>query len=189
VTASDRDIICDVRHGDRDAFAALVHRYQNRLFGLLLMMVREPGGAEEITQDAFVRAYSHLDRFDDQQPFYPWLAAIAVRLAQNWWGRHGKTIRREGVSLDSAPEPASAAGALVALIADEGNRRLWHAVARLPAAERTAVVLYYRDEMPVRDVARVLGVTIGTIKTLLFRARRHLRRQLESGPMQEERST
>ena len=57
-------------------------RYQGRLFGLVLMMVREPAAAEEVTQDAFVRAYTHLDRYD-QRPFYPWLATIAVRLAQN----------------------------------------------------------------------------------------------------------
>ena len=71
------------------------------------------------------------------------------------------------------------ASALTALIADERSRRLWEAVAALSSGERTAVMLYYRDEMAVRDIARALGVTTGTIKTLLFRARRHLRERLE----------
>ena len=66
-------------------------RYQGRLFGLVLMMVRQPAGAEEVTQDAFVRAYTHLHHYDDQRPFYPWLASIAVRLAQNWLRQHGRT--------------------------------------------------------------------------------------------------
>jgi RNA polymerase sigma-70 factor (ECF subfamily) len=178
VTPSDGDVIRDVRVGSRDAFGQLVHRYQARLFGLVLMMVREPAGAEEVTQDTFVRAYTHLDGYDDRRPFYPWLASIAVRLAQNWLRRHGRTARREGTSLESAPEPGGSATALDVLVADEGRRRLWQAVAALPSGERTAVMLYYRDELAVSDIARALGVTTGTIKTLLFRARRHLRERL-----------
>jgi RNA polymerase sigma-70 factor (ECF subfamily) len=163
---------------DRETFGRLVETYQGRLFGLVLMMVRQPSAAEEVTQDAFVRAYTHLDHYDDSRPFYPWLASIAVRLAQNWLRRHGRNVRREGMPLDTAEEPAENATALSALIADERGRRLWQAVSALPSGERTAVILYYRDEMAVRDIARALGVTTGTIKTLLFRARRHLRGQM-----------
>jgi RNA polymerase sigma-70 factor (ECF subfamily) len=165
---------------DREAFGRLVETYQGRLFGLVLMMVRQPSAAEEVAQDAFVRAYTHLDHYDDTRPFYPWLASIAVRLAQNWLHRHGRTVRREGTPLESAEEPAENAAVLTALIADERSRRLWDAVSVLPSGERTAVFLYYRDEMAVRDIARALGVTTGTIKTLLFRARRHLREQMNT---------
>ena len=154
--------------------------YQGRLFGLVLMMVRQPAAAEEVTQDAFVRAYTHLARFDDQQPFYPWLATIAVRLAQNRLRRQGQDARREGTALEDAHEPRASAAALSSLIANERGRRLWQAVSALPSGERTAVFLYYRDEMTVGDIASALGVSIGTIKTLLFRARRHLRRRLEA---------
>ena len=178
MSASDRDVVRDVRRGDREAFGHLMHTYQGRLFGLALMMVRNPAGAEEVTQDAFVRAYTHIDHYDDHRPFYPWLASIAVRLAQNWLRRRGRTERREGAPLESAQEPGATAAALIGLIADERGRRLWQAVAALSSGERTAVILYYRDEMAVRDIARALGVTTGTIKTLLFRARRHLRERL-----------
>lgn len=180
MSAPDRDVIRDVRAGNREAFGELVRRYQGRLFGLVLMMAREPAGAEEITQDTFVRAYTRLDHYDDRRPFYPWLAAIAVRLAQNWLRVHGRTVRREGTPLDAAGEPGTTAGALTALIADERGRQLWQAVGALPSGERTAVILYYRDEMAVGDIARALGVTSGTIKTLLFRARRHLRSRVEA---------
>ena len=176
MSAADAELVLDVRRGDRDAFAELVRRYQGRLFGLTLMMVRLPAAAEDVTQDAFVRAYTHLDYYDVQRPFYPWLAAIAVRLAQNRLRQHGRTAKREGAPLDEVTEPAAVeADALEILISDEGSRRLWRAVAALPSGERTAVILYYRDEMAVGDIAAALGVTRGTIKTLLFRARRHLR--------------
>jgi DNA-directed RNA polymerase specialized sigma24 family protein len=92
-------------------------------------------------------------------------------------------MRLEGASLETAKEPAASAAALTALIADERSRGLWDAMAALPPAERTALILYYLDEMAVRDIARALGVTIGTIKTLLFRGRRHLRERLDTATM------
>lgn len=178
MTGSDGDIVRLVRSGARDAFSELVGRYQGRLFGLVLMMVRERPDAEEVTQEAFVRAFTRLDYYDDHRPFYPWLATIAVRLAQNWLRQHTRTVRREGTRLDDAPEPGEKAAALTQLMANERTRHIWEAVADLPSGERTAVVLYYRDEMAVGDIARALGVSTGTIKTLLFRARRRLRERL-----------
>jgi RNA polymerase sigma-70 factor, ECF subfamily len=180
VSVSDADLVREIRHGDREAFSQLVRKYQDRLFGLVLMMVRQPAGAEDVTQDAFVRAYTHIQHFDLHRPFYPWLASIAVRLAQNWLRQDGRAVRREGAPLEGH-EPGVSAGPLTALIADERSRRLWQSVARLSSGERTAVILYYRDEMAVGDIARALGVTTGTIKTLLFRARRHLRQHLQGG--------
>ena len=178
MSASDRDVVLDVRQGHRDAFGRLVRAYQGRLFGLVMMMVRDRAGAEEVTQDAFVRAFTHLGHYDERRPFYPWLASIAVRLAQNWLVSRGRTVRREGTALESAPEPGADPSALAGLVATERRRELWSAVASLSSGERTAVMLFYRDELAVGDVARALGVTTGTIKTLLFRARRHLRERL-----------
>lgn len=185
MTAADDDTIQRIRGGDRDAFGVLVERYQGRLHGLALMMVREPAGAEDVAQDAFVRAYLHLDQYDASRPFYPWLASIAVRLAQNWLRSHGRTVRREGVRIDAAAEPAVGASAVGALLAGEERQQLWTAVAALPSGERTAIVLYYRDDMAVRDIATALGVSVGTIKTLLFRGRRHLRTRLGASYMTE----
>lgn len=182
MNASDQDVVRDVRQGNRDAFGRIVRAYQSRLFGLVMMMVRDPAGAEEVTQDAFVRAYTHLAHYDERRPLYPWLATIAVRLAQNWLVTHGRTVRREGAALEQAPEPEAGPSTLAALVADERGRELWEAVASLSSGERTAVLLYYRDEMGVADIARALGVTSGTIKTLLFRARRHLRERLGTSP-------
>lgn len=178
MTPDDRDVVVAVLDGDREAFGLLVDRYQGRLFGLVLMMVRQPASAEEVTQDAFVRAFVHLGQYDVNRPFYPWLAAVAVRLAQNWLRQHGTLVRREGVALDDAAEPGAEASSLTTLISDERSRALWRAVAALSSGERTTVTLYYRDGLAVRDIAAALGVTTGTVKTLLFRARRHLRERI-----------
>jgi RNA polymerase sigma-70 factor (ECF subfamily) len=184
VTADDKDIVVAVLGGDRDAFGQLVHRYQGRLFGLVLMMVRQPAAAEDVTQDAFVRAFIHLGQYDTTRPFYPWLAAVAVRRAQNWLRQHGAMVRREATALDDTVEPGADASALTTIISDEESRGLWRAVAALSSGQRTAVTLFYRDGLAVGDIAAALGVTTGTIKTLLFRARRQLRERIgvESRP-------
>jgi RNA polymerase sigma-70 factor (ECF subfamily) len=175
-SAAVRDAIRAVRNGDADAYGRIVSMYQRRLFGLVLMVTRQPGPAEEVAQDAFVRAFAHLDGFDDSRPFYPWLSTIAVRLAQNWLLQHARTTAREGGELD--PEHrGDAVDPLALIIDDERSRQLWSAVAQLPAGERTAAVLFYRQDMSVDDIARVLGVTSGTVKTHLFRARQRLRRR------------
>jgi RNA polymerase sigma-70 factor (ECF subfamily) len=176
VNAADREVIRAVRRGDREAFGLLVQRYQGRLFGLAFMIVRDQAGAEDVTQDAFVRAYTRLDHYDDRRPFYPWLATIAVRLSQN--RLRSRVARREDPPPDTT-EPGVRPVALDLLMDDERGRALWRAVAALPSGERTAVMLYYRDELSIGDAARVLGVTSGTVKTLLFRARRHLREHFE----------
>ena len=182
-----RAAIGRVRKGDSDAFADVVERYQRRLFGLALMMTRDPSGAEEVAQDAFVRAFLHLDDYDDRRPFYPWISTILVRLAQNWLVRRNRTSMREGTELTADhPVPSGAGDPLTELITDEDDRRLWRAVSALPSGERTAVILHYRQDMNVNEIASAIGVTAGTIKTLLFRARKHLRsamsgHQLERG--------
>lgn len=182
----DRDVVRAVKRGDRDAFARLVQAYQGRLFGLVLMMVRDRTLAEEVTQDAFVRAFTHLGMYDEGRPFYPWIATIAVRLGHNQLVARARVTRREASPLDEAPEPQATANGPTALIEAERRRALWTAVTALPAGERVAVVLYYRDNVAVRDIAHTLGVTVGTVKTWLFRARRRLRERLQSiAPDQE----
>ncbi len=188
-TAVVATAVSAVRKGDRQAFAALVELYQRRLFGLALMMTRDPMGAEEVVQDAFVRAFQHLDAYDAHRPFYPWISTIAVRLAQNWLVRHSRVRTREGTELDPEVVPSSEKvfggrtfrsgdDPLVDLITDERDRRLWQSVAALPSGERTAVILFYRQDMSVEQIASAVGVSGGTIKTLLFRGRQKLRRSL-----------
>ena len=169
-----------VRRGDRSAFEPIVRIYQRRLFGLALMMTRDASGAEDVTQDAFIRAFVHLDSYDTRRPFYPWLSTIAVRTAQNWLVRRARTHSREGAELGSAPGvTAVTPDPLNELIADETDRALWRTVSGLPSGERTAVILHYRQGMNVAEIASAVGVTTGTVKTQLFRARRTLRATLD----------
>jgi len=181
-----------VRGGDPDAFARLVEIYQRRMFGLLLMMTGDRAAAEDVMQESFIRAYSHLERYDPRREFYPWLATIAVRLAQNWLKHRKRLDARESVE-PSEQRPDDAADVLGELIEDEGARHLWRMVASLPRGERMAVLLHYREEMKVSDIGKTLGVTDGTVKTMLHRARRKLRAMMGEAELppghEQERAT
>ena len=176
--ATVREAVAAVRLGNRDAFARIVDLYQRRLFGLALMMTREPASAEDVVQDGFVRAFLHLDAYDATRPFYPWISTIIVRLAQNRLVQRSRTRLREGTELDAETDaPTPGADPLAELITDERDRRLWDAVAALSSGGGTAVILFYRQGMGVNDIASAVGVSAGTVKTLLFRGRQKLRKE------------
>ncbi len=176
-----REALAEVRAGRRDAYERVVELCQSRLLSFTVSLLKDYDAARELTQDAFVRAYRYLDRFDDRRPFYPWLATIAFRLAQDRWQRQRRDrelAQRYGAASE---EEVGRDDPLRTAIADEESRRLWQAVQGLPGGERAAVLLFYRQELKIRQAARVLGVSSGTVKTLLFRARRHLREALGAG--------
>jgi len=173
------DIVERVRAGDVDAFGQIVKGYERRVFALAVMILRNREGADDVTQDAFVRAFERLDLYDVRRPFYPWLATITMRLSRNWLARHSPGARRETpIQPESSAYASVAPAALDVLVAEDEGRHLWRLVERLPLGERTAVVLHYRQELSVSEVASAIGVTAGTVKTLLFRARQHLRASL-----------
>ena len=178
---AERDAVAAVLNGDTDAFRVLVRAHQRRVFALALMITRDRQAAEEVTQDAFLNAYRHLDRYDPQRPFHPWLATIAVRLAQTWLRRHARQRLNLVPDMSALPAPSGHGDArqpLTTLIADEQGRNLWAQVEGLSAGERTVVLSYYRQQLGVAEIADQLGVTSGTVKTLLHRARRKLRQRL-----------
>jgi RNA polymerase sigma-70 factor, ECF subfamily len=181
-----RRLICAIRNGDQQAYSKVMQLYQRRVIALALMIVRDSGGAEDVAQDAFVRAYTHLDRYDEQREFYPWLATITVRLARNWLRTEARTTAREDVFVADETETNISLDSLDEIIADESGRKLWHSVASLPSGERTATLLYYRQEMKVVDIAAAMDVSSGTIKTMLFRARQKLRVALEEDKLESE---
>lgn len=166
--------IAAVRGGDPDAFAAIVRLYQGRLYSLALMFVRDRAGAEDIVQEAFVRAYNHLHCYDDVREFYPWIATITARLALNWRRSRARLVfEAPDASQSRAP---TAQDVLGESIEEEGAHMLWKAVNTLSPGERTAVLLFYKQDLTIADIAKVLGVTAGSVKTMLFRAREKLRK-------------
>jgi RNA polymerase sigma-70 factor, ECF subfamily len=170
----DRDIVDAVRAvrtGNVQAYATIITRFQGPLMTLCTALLRNRRAAEELAQDTLVQAYERLDLFDLRQPMKPWLYKIAYRLAQQQWRAQSREAAHLKAAATLSTQNRDDSGPAERLLVDEQSEILWHAVSELPMAQRTAVVLYYREHLPVNDVAKTMGVTPGTVKTHLMRAR------------------
>jgi RNA polymerase sigma-70 factor, ECF subfamily len=167
----EQALVARARGGDVEAFRALVERHAGRVQALALRIVRSASDAEEVAQDAFVRAWLALPRFRGESSFATWLHRITVRRALD---------RAESLKLRHAREQGLDAAETLAAAADDApdprRRRLERMIAALPPAQRAAVTLYYLEDRAVEQVAMMLGVPEGTVKTHLSRARAALRK-------------
>ncbi len=180
---ADKDLVVRARAGDRDAFAEIVRSHQRRIYAVAMRMTRRHEVADDITQDTFVRAYRSLSRFELGRPLQPWLTRIAVNLAINYLNGVGKRARREFLLSEDGPalparllqaEPLDA-NPERALESEELALDLDRAVARLPLDQRTVFLLKVVEEMRYEEIAKLLGISEGTVMSRLSRARGRLK--------------
>ncbi len=174
------DAVHTIRAGDVQAYATIVRQFQGSIMTLCTAMLRDRQAAEELAQDVFVQAFRRLDAFDVRRPMKPWLVKIAYRLAQQRWRRQANEAVRQRAVAGLVRQDHSDVQPGDGLRADEQAESLWQAVYALSEAQRTAVVLYYRENLKVEDVAEAMGIASGTVKTHLFRARRQLHADLQA---------
>ena len=174
-----RPLVERARGGDQAAFRELVVLHQDRAYALALRITRSPADAEEVAQDAFVRAWLALARFRGESSFATWLHRIVARRALDRWSglraRRGREVQVE--EAESLPDPVVPAPAVAPgdFEAATRGRRLERLVMRLPAAQRMAVTLYYYEDRSVEQAAAILEMPENTVKTHLARARAALR--------------
>jgi RNA polymerase sigma-70 factor (ECF subfamily) len=168
----DSFLIARARQGDVRAFEEIVRLHQRRVYGVALRIVRAHDVADDVAQEAFVRAWRSLDRFELGRPFAPWVCRIAANLAVN----HVRSPRAreeglpEGHAETSATRPARA-------ILDAGEAGADEAVAGLGPEQRAVFVLRAVEEI-YEEIAEALGISQGTVMSRLFRARECLARTL-----------
>jgi RNA polymerase sigma-70 factor (ECF subfamily) len=164
--------------GDIDAYSALVQRYEGIAFRTAYFIARSAADAEEAAQEAFVKAFYSLRSFRREAPFRPWLLKIVANEASN---KRRSAGRRQGLALRVA-EAGSSGGAApspeAAALAGEQQALLLEAVDGLKERDRTVIVLRYFLELSEIEMAEVLGVARGTVKSRLSRALDRLRTRL-----------
>lgn len=173
--ASDRLLVQRTRAGDADAFGELVQRYQTSVFNVCYRLLGNSAEAEDLTQEAFLRAFRRLGTYDDERPFGPWMRRVAANLCLNELERRGPPV----VELDEeADEIADDPTETPEAVGDrrEIARRLRSALRQLPDHYRVVIELRHYQEMGYDEMAATLGVGVGDVKTRLFRARRKLAR-------------
>lgn len=176
----DRDLVVRARGGDAEAFEAIVRSYQKRVYGVALRMTRRHEVADDIVQETFVRAYSHLDRFEVGRPLAPWLTRIAANLCINYLTAaarreqqfaegDGPAAEPPAPRVDGDPEP------LAELLSLEFRRALDASVQKLPPDQRIVFDLKVHEEMRYEEIADTLDISTGTVMSRLFRARQKLK--------------
>jgi len=165
-------LIARARRGDPGAFEEIVRLYQRRVYGVALRIVRAHDVADDVAQEAFLRAWRSLDRFDLDRPFGPWVCRIAANLAVN----HVRSprAREEGLPEGHAETKAPTPGPLGALLDGEATRVLDAAMAELPTEQRAVLVMRAVEEMSYAEIAETLGISPGTVMSRLYRAREKL---------------
>jgi RNA polymerase sigma-70 factor (ECF subfamily) len=190
VRVDDGAVIEKVRAGDTEAFGILVDRYGVRIRRLVRGFIRHEDDVDDAVQDAFLKAFARLDRFDGRSAFYTWLYRIAANTAMD----HNKKVRRrptplsldapaagsdEGESERRAVNPAHPGPSPVqGAVRSELRARIDAALDSLPPRYREVLVLRELEGLTYEEIARTLNVSRGTVESRLFRARERLRERL-----------
>jgi RNA polymerase sigma-70 factor (ECF subfamily) len=168
---AEHEIIRRACAGDEDAFRMLMDRHRARAFGIALRITRSREDAEDVVQQAFVRAWHALAQFRAQSAFGTWLHRIVARRALDRVSQiKVRREREDDVDLAALPLLIPAEGRDVFLI-----RRLEQLMQRLTAPQRAVVTLFYWEDTPIDEIASILGIPENTVKTHLSRARAALR--------------
>ena len=169
----DHALVTAALGGRPEAFGTLVERYDRAVYHLAYRTLRDPEEARDVTQEAFFKAYRSLRTFKPGAKFSTWIFAIAYHACCD------RLARRKRYSNEELPERAdSAAGPELQAIASDEARRLRAAIEALPEKYRTVITLYHLQGRQYDEIAEVLGIPMGTVKTHLFRAKEQLRRIL-----------
>lgn len=182
-TVEDASLVQEVLAGHQASFQILVERYQARMFALARHYTKNPVEIEDLVQETFLKAFARLDSFQHQSTFYTWLYRIAMNTILDGLKRRG----RSPVQTVEDPEllvSASSSGSQRIVAPDAALEReeiaaITHKVLeQIPEIFRTVLVLREFEEMAYQDIADMLGISIGTVESRLFRARARFKDKL-----------
>lgn len=175
----DRQCICAVLNGEVNAYSAIVERYQKPIFNLMHRMTGSTADALDLSQEAFIKAYEQLHRFQLDRKFFPWLYTIAVNLAKNLLRSNRGDAQRacvdelEGCSTLDYPQQQEEA-----LCSRLDHKLLYDAMLRLPPDYREAIILRYREGLSMEDIASALEISVSGAKMRVHRGLGKLREML-----------
>ncbi len=181
VEQDEAQLVAASRNGDQDAFALLVQRHQRRVFNLVYRIIQDYEETNEITQEAFLAAWQGLPSFRGDARFSTWLYRIAYNcsLKQLEVRKRDKALQA-AMQIEQMEQERLGERADAILEAQECQAHVRNQLSLLPAKYRIVLVLRHLQEMTYEEIAEILTMPVGTIKTHLFRARNLLKERLES---------
>jgi RNA polymerase sigma-70 factor (ECF subfamily) len=180
----DQQLVVRVQKGDKAAFDLLVRKYQHRIAKLVSRYVADRAEVEDVTQEAFIRAFRAIKGFRGESAFYTWLYRIAVNTAKNYLvaqGRRPPSVdveAEEAEAIDTASNLRDVTTPERHLLADEIGRTVERVLAGLPEDLRTALTLREIDGLSYEEIAEIMDCPIGTVRSRIFRAREAIDEEL-----------
>jgi RNA polymerase sigma-70 factor (ECF subfamily) len=183
--ASDISLVRRVQRGDKGAFDALVLKYQHKVIKLVMRYVRSPAEAEDIAQEAFIKAYRALPQFRGDSAFYTWLYRIAINTAKNAVVSRDRSPIDFELDLQNPDESYEMHGRLkdsetpeALAMTDEIRATVNSAIDALPEDLRTAIVLRELEGLSYEEIAATMDCPVGTVRSRIFRAREAIDKRL-----------
>ncbi len=181
--ADDTCLVQETLAGNQASFQILVERYQSRLFSLVRHYTRNQYEIEDVVQETFLKAYSRLDSFQHQSSFYTWIYRIAVNTILDFLKRRGRSpvtaVEDLEVVQSGVSQPSSRVMSPDARLQREEIQQITQKILEgMPEIFRTVLVMREFEEMAYQDIADVLGISIGTVESRLFRARARFKEKL-----------
>lgn len=183
----DAALVARVQRGDKRAFDLLVLKYQRKIMRLLSRMIRDPSEIEDVTQEAFIKAYRAIGQFRGESAFYTWLYRIAINTARNWQAANGCRPNTSSVMENEDGETFDGIDNLTDISTPESmlaSRQIAEtvnaAMQALPEELRTAILLREIEGMSYEDIAQSMACPIGTVRSRIFRAREAIAAQLKT---------
>ena len=171
---SETDLVREAQAGSADAFERLYRKHGRRVYAVCLRMVSDPGRAEELMQDAFVRAWSAIGSFQHRSAFGTWLHRLTVNVVLSDMRAEKRRLSRELLPGELDEFEREVGGAM-----PETRVDLERAIAALPSGAKEVLILHDIEGYRYREIAELVGVAEGTVKSQLSRARRLVREALE----------
>jgi RNA polymerase sigma-70 factor, ECF subfamily len=186
----DRALVERVQKGDKRAFDLLVIKYQHRVLAVVNRFVRDAAEAQDVAQDAFIKAYRALPNFRGDSAFYTWIYRIAINTAKNYLVARNRRPPSSDVELEDA-EFFSGSDAMREMntpehnfLRDELQREIEQAFSNLPTDLRTAITLRELDGLSYEEIAIVMNCPVGTVRSRIFRAREAIDKHIK--PLTED---
>lgn len=175
-----KDLIKKIKAGDTTAFRALIEEYQRLVSHIVFRLVRSPKDREDICQDVFLQVYQNLGAFKFESKLSTWIARIAYNRCLNHLEKKRMPLYHDVVGAETSVEALAEHGGQPDQEAESRHLSdlLQHEIEQLPIQSRTIITLYHLEQMKYQEIAEVLRLPEGTVKSYLFRARKLLKQRL-----------
>ena len=178
---ADEKLVSQTLKGEEGAFSTLIKRYEKQIYSLAYRLTNNKDDAQDLAQEAFIKIYKNLDKYDHERPFFPWMYKVAANVCYSMLRQsksHATEITLEKVIEFSPLIPDRNTHPEEYYQTKETQKLVRQAIAELPERYRVPLVLKYLEEMSYKEISEILDIPVTTIETRLYRGRSLLKKRL-----------